>query len=157
LGKSQAIAGLYGQVSNPQSLLKFSLFRSLCREWWQREWLWKEGVGAHARQGDLIILGDVDEIPRPETLAALRACPFQAKHNCANLDGSFFYYSYSGYAGEWLAGPKVCLNGEKGLFQAVNKADIVPCLSSWRQRIWLMCPFSTDLFQEGPGVNTFCS
>ena len=54
-----------------------------------------------------MILGDVDEIPRPEVLRALRTCPFQAQHNCANLDGSFFYYSYSGYAGDWKAGPKV--------------------------------------------------
>ena len=57
--------------------------------------------------GDLVILGDVDEIPRPAVLRALRTCPFQARHNCANLDGSFFYYSYSGYAGDWKAGPKV--------------------------------------------------
>jgi hypothetical protein len=91
-------------------------------------------VGAHARWGDLIILGDVDEIPRPETLAALRACPFEGKHNCANLDGSFFYYSYSGYAGEWLAGPKVRLAG-KGVPHVHNMADVMPCPSSRRQRI----------------------
>ena len=57
--------------------------------------------------GDLVVLGDIDEIPRPEALRALRSCPFQARHNCANLDGAFFYYSYSGYAGDWKAGPKV--------------------------------------------------
>ena len=57
-------------------------------------------------EGDLVILGDVDEIPRPEALRALRSCPFRGRHNCANLDGSFFYYSYSGYAGDWKAGPK---------------------------------------------------
>lgn len=109
MGKPQAIVRLFGQGSIPHPFSGFHRFRTACREWWQRDWLWKEGVGAHARRGDLIILGDVDEIPRPETLAALRACPFEGKHNCANLDGSFFYYSYSGYAGEWLAGPKVRL------------------------------------------------
>ena len=94
-------------------------------------------MGAHARRGDLIILGDVDEIPRPETLAALRACPFEGKHNCANLDGSFFYYSYSGYAGEWLAGPKVRL-AVKGTPYVANMAEVMPCPSSGMHRILLM-------------------
>ena len=67
-------------------------------------------MSSQAMDGDLVILGDVDEIPRPEVLRALRTCPFQAHHNCANLDGSFFYYSYSGYAGDWKAGPKVSVS-----------------------------------------------
>ena len=66
-------------------------------------------MAAHAVSGDLIVLGDVDEIPRPEMLRALRTCPFEQRHNCANLDGSYFYYSYSGYAGDWKAGPKVII------------------------------------------------
>ena len=109
-------------------------------------------MGAHARRGDLIILGDVDEIPRPETLAALRACPFEGKHNCANLDGSFFYYSYSGYAGEWLAGPKVRL-AVKGIPHVGNMADVTPCPSSGRQRIVLMLlriPYSQISSMKAP-------
>ena len=85
----------------------------------------ERGRGDPCAAGDLIILGDVDEIPRPETLAALRACPFEGKHNCANLDGSFFYYSYSGYAGEWLAGPKVRLAVKVYLMQV---AWLILCL-----------------------------
>lgn len=80
-----------------------------CREWWQREQLWERGVAPRATPRDMVITGDLDEIPRPKTLRALRNCPITGRHNCASLEGSFFYYSYSGYAGDWKAGPKVWL------------------------------------------------
>ncbi len=60
-----------------------------------------------ARRGDLFILGDVDEIPRPAALSALRRCHFEAAHNCAAMESDMFYYSYSLYSGVWKAGPKV--------------------------------------------------
>lgn len=54
------------------------------------------------------MLSDVDEIPRPHAVRALRKCDFAAAgHNCAALEGVFFYYSYSQKAGEWKAAPKV--------------------------------------------------
>ncbi len=61
-----------------------------------------------AAPGDLIILGDVDEIPRPEALMALKRFGFEAVHNCAAMEADLFYYSYSLYSGVWKAGPKVC-------------------------------------------------
>ncbi|BDA47606.1 probable beta-1,4-mannosyl-glycoprotein 4-beta-N-acetylglucosaminyltransferase [Coccomyxa sp. Obi] len=76
------------------------------REWWQREQLFERGLG-EARRGDLFVLGDVDEIPRPAALRALRRCRFEAAHNCAAMESDMFYYSYSLYSGVWKAGPKV--------------------------------------------------
>lgn len=58
--------------------------------------------GKEARSKDLIITGDVDEIPRAAAVAALRRCAWvnQAdRHNCAALEGPFFYFSYTNYAG----------------------------------------------------------
>lgn len=82
------------------------------REWWQREQLFERGLqveGSEAQRGDLFIMGDVDEIPRPAALRALRHCDFDVRHNCATLESDMFYYSYSWYTGVWKAGPKVGL------------------------------------------------
>lgn len=78
-----------------------------CREWWQQEQLWERGVAPRANREDLVVLGKVDEIPRTDTLEALRGCQFEAKNDCAILEGSTFQYSYSGYAGPQPGGPKV--------------------------------------------------
>lgn len=64
-------------------------------------------AGSGARPGDLFIMGDVDEIPRPGALRALKQCSFDGLHNCAVMEADFFYYSYSLYSGVWRAGPKV--------------------------------------------------
>ena len=64
-------------------------------------------AGREARRGDLFIMGDVDEIPRPDALRALKQCGFDAQHNCAAMESDLFYYSYSLYSGVWNAGPKV--------------------------------------------------
>ncbi len=75
------------------------------REWDHREHLFKEGLhaeGREARHGDLIISGDVDEIPKAAAVAALRRCEWPRlpeHHYCAALEGSFFYFSYANYAG----------------------------------------------------------
>ncbi|KAL2255479.1 hypothetical protein VTK26DRAFT_3269 [Humicola hyalothermophila] len=51
--------------------------------------------GAQAPQlGDVIVVSDVDEIPRPETLALLRACAFPRR---LTLRSRFYYYSF-----QWL-------------------------------------------------------
>jgi hypothetical protein len=58
--------------------------------------------GREARNGDLIISGDLDEVPKPEAVAALRRCHWgrQAeRHNCASLESSMYYFSYANYAG----------------------------------------------------------
>ncbi len=75
------------------------------REWYHREMLFEKGLsvrGREARPGDLIISGDLDEIPRPAAVQALRSCEWVLQpgyHDCAVLEGSFFYYSFSWYAG----------------------------------------------------------
>jgi len=84
--------------------------------------------------GDLIVLGDVDEIPRPEILRALRTCPFEQRHNCANLDGSYFYYSYSGYAGDWKAGPKVNFSSMLTMSMSLTQSPA----SRWKDHIMLL-------------------
>ena len=58
--------------------------------------------GREAQFHDLIISGDVDEIPKAEAVAALRRCEWPKRpdhHNCAAMEGSFFYFSYANYAG----------------------------------------------------------
>lgn len=44
--------------------------------------------------GDVLLVSDVDEIPRPETLALLRACAFPRR---LTLRSRFYYYSF-----QWL-------------------------------------------------------
>ena len=106
--RSSPIVSLRCHIRN--ALLTWLL--GLCaREWWQRERLFELGLqeaGMEAAPGDLIILGDVDEIPRPEALMALKRFGFEAVHNCAAMEADLFYYSYSLYSGVWKAGPKVC-------------------------------------------------
>ncbi|CAL5225164.1 g7945 [Coccomyxa viridis] len=60
-------------------------------------------------------------MPCPEILRALSTCPFPARHNCANLDWSFFYYNYSGYAGDWKASPKVVAYEGDGTMGALDQ------------------------------------
>ncbi|KAL2146874.1 hypothetical protein VTI28DRAFT_1977 [Corynascus sepedonium] len=51
--------------------------------------------GRHAPQkGDVLVVSDVDEIPRPSTLRLLRACHFPRR---LTLYSRFYYYSY-----QWL-------------------------------------------------------
>ncbi|SMQ54319.1 unnamed protein product [Zymoseptoria tritici ST99CH_3D7] len=47
-----------------------------------------------AREGDVIIVSDVDEIPKPETLIALRNCDIPDR---VTLRSHFYYYSF-----QWL-------------------------------------------------------
>ncbi|KAJ9139165.1 Glycosyl transferase family 17 protein [Pleurostoma richardsiae] len=42
-------------------------------------------------EGDALVVADVDEIPRPEALAALRACDFPRR---TTLRSRFYYYSF---------------------------------------------------------------
>jgi beta-1,4-mannosyl-glycoprotein beta-1,4-N-acetylglucosaminyltransferase len=77
-----------------------------CREWYLREELFGRGFtfeGREISRGDLFIFGDVDEIPKPEAIRALRKCSWQVlpgKQDCAAMEGSFHYFSFSWYAGE---------------------------------------------------------
>ncbi|KHN96207.1 glycosyl transferase family 17 protein [Metarhizium album ARSEF 1941] len=42
-------------------------------------------------QGDVIVIADVDEIPRPETITTLRSCTFPPR---LTLQSKFYYYSF---------------------------------------------------------------
>lgn len=55
-------------------------------------------------QGDVIIVADVDEIIRPETIAILKACNFPPR---LNLRSDFYYYSFQlRHKGEQWAHPQ---------------------------------------------------
>ena len=63
-----------------------------------------------ARHGDIIISGDLDEVPKPEAVEALRRCGWARQpgcDNCAALEASMYYYSYSNYAGGIAKPPSV--------------------------------------------------
>ena len=56
--------------------------------------LTQEGLrqeGREARHGDIIISGDLDEVPKPEAVAALRRCEWARqpeRNNCVALEAS---------------------------------------------------------------------
>lgn len=52
------------------------------------------GGQKQADEGDVIILSDIDEIPKPETVQLLRSCHFPAR---LTLRSHFYYYSF-----QWL-------------------------------------------------------
>ncbi|CAK0788020.1 hypothetical protein CVIRNUC_011242 [Coccomyxa viridis] len=78
-----------------------------------REMLFEMGLkypGKEAQIGDLIMSGDLDEVPKAEPVRAVKHCVWEPKEGmdeCVALEGSYFYFSYSWYAGEWSAGPRV--------------------------------------------------
>ena len=52
------------------------------------------GTPQEAHRGDVLIISDVDEIPKPEALTVLRHCDFPAR---LTLRSDFYYYSF-----QWL-------------------------------------------------------
>ena len=52
------------------------------------------GTWQEAHEGDVVIVSDVDEIPKPETLVVLRKCAFPDR---LTLRSFFYYYSF-----QWL-------------------------------------------------------
>ena len=64
-------------------------------------------MAPRANRGDLVILGSVDMIPRADALEGLCGCQFDAKNDCAIMEGSTFQHSYSSYVGPQAGGPKV--------------------------------------------------
>ena len=63
-------------------------------------------------QGDVLIIGDVDEVPRPTTLTTLRNCAFPPR---VTLRSHFYYYSFQWlHRGEQWAHPQATFfNGFK--------------------------------------------
>lgn len=54
----------------------------------------KEGGPKSPKIGDVLVVSDLDEIPRPETLMLLRSCHFPRR---TNIRSRFYYYSW-----QWL-------------------------------------------------------
>jgi beta-1,4-mannosyl-glycoprotein beta-1,4-N-acetylglucosaminyltransferase len=81
-------------------------FESTPNAHWQRELYmrtvtFERGVNKLARVGDLIFHSDVDEIPRPWVMRALRSCNGYNAHK-VRLGMQFSYYAYSfQHANEW--------------------------------------------------------
>ena len=47
---------------------------------------------------------DLDEVPKAEPVRAIKNCVWEPKEGmdeCVALEGSYFYFSYSWYAGGW--------------------------------------------------------
>ena len=73
--------------------------------------------GKEARRGDIVIMSDVDEIPRSAVVVAMKKCP-EIRGRVVVLELGFFYYSYLNRAREpWSVpmalqypGPDVSLN-----------------------------------------------
>ncbi|CAL5225162.1 g7943 [Coccomyxa viridis] len=82
-------------------------------EWYHRETLFREGLhqpGKEVQTGDLVMSGDLDEIPKAEAVRALKHCEWEAKpgmDDCVALEGSISYFAYSWVAGARNAGPRV--------------------------------------------------
>ncbi|CAL5224980.1 g7757 [Coccomyxa viridis] len=82
-------------------------------EWYHRETLFREGLhqpGKEVQIGDLVMSGDLDEIPKAEAVRALKHCEWEPKpgmDDCVALEGSISYFAYSWVAGAWNAGPRV--------------------------------------------------
>ena len=52
------------------------------------------GTAREARKGDVLVISDIDEVPKPETLFVLRKCDFPDR---LTLRSHFYYYSF-----QWL-------------------------------------------------------
>ncbi|CAK0788021.1 hypothetical protein CVIRNUC_011243 [Coccomyxa viridis] len=97
---------------------------SFYRDWWQQEQLWERGVAPRANRGDLVILGKVDMIPRTDTLEGLCGCHFEAKNDCAIMEGSTFQYSYSSYTGPQAGGPKVLAYRQEETMKGMDQGGL---------------------------------
>ena len=56
---------------------------------------------------------DLDEVPKAEPVRAVKHCVWEPKEGmdeCVALEGSYFYFSYSWYAGEWPSHDKFARN-----------------------------------------------
>jgi beta-1,4-mannosyl-glycoprotein beta-1,4-N-acetylglucosaminyltransferase len=87
------------------------------REYFQRNGMYDQVFPAltgpqKPKNGDIILVSDVDEIPRPESLDTLRNCIFPAKVTLRSL---FYYYSFQWlHAGdEWPYPQATFYNGDK--------------------------------------------
>ncbi|KAK1080626.1 hypothetical protein LTR33_005383 [Friedmanniomyces endolithicus] len=78
------------------------------------------GTWREAHEGDVLIVSDVDEIPKPETLVVLRKCEFPDR---LTLRSDFYYYSFQWlHAGEKWAHPQVTTY--RGLTSTIPPKDL---------------------------------
>lgn len=100
---------IHMQVQVPSNCAQQHTF--LCEEY-QRDYLYKAFVDAQGEADDLVMLSDVDEMPRPEVLAALRRCDFEGNAARLGIDRLLrlwaAHYIYSAHClreGAWVWGP----------------------------------------------------
>ncbi|CAK7207151.1 hypothetical protein SEUCBS139899_009959 [Sporothrix eucalyptigena] len=81
----------------------------------------KKGIPVEAlpHQGDVLVVADVDEIPRPSTLRTLRLCEFPRR---LTLASQFYYYSFQfrHQGPEWAHPQATFYDGTSGTVLPVN-------------------------------------
>lgn len=112
-----------------------------CPDWFwicedqQREMLLEGFLRAGGRDDDVVIVSDVDEIPRPSTVAVLRACDFEAglpHQRLLRLHAAHFFYSLHCQRTDHLWGFIAAASGK--LARTFGAAQMRRPYSSMRQR-----------------------
>jgi beta-1,4-mannosyl-glycoprotein beta-1,4-N-acetylglucosaminyltransferase len=70
------------------------------------------GTDHEAHEGDVIVVADVDEIPKPETMTLLRYCDFPER---LTLRSHFYYYSF-----QWLHHGEQWAHPQATVYHGVN-------------------------------------
>ncbi|PIA89052.1 hypothetical protein CB0940_06779 [Cercospora beticola] len=90
-----------------------------------------------AKEGDVLIVGDVDEVPKPETIAVLRSCEIPDR---MTLRSHFYYYSFQWQrVGEQWAHPQATVF--HGLAKTLSPVDLRHGIGGQRSRIPLYSAF----------------
>ena len=90
-----------------------------------------------AKEGDVLIVGDVDEIPKPDTVAVLRSCDIPDR---MTLRSQFYYYSFQWrHFGKQWAHPQATVF--HGLAKTLSPVDLSHCIGGQRSRIPLYSAF----------------
>jgi beta-1,4-mannosyl-glycoprotein beta-1,4-N-acetylglucosaminyltransferase len=78
------------------------------------------GTDQEAQEGDVLIVGDIDEVPKPETLVVLRKCDIPDR---LTLRSHFYYYSFQWlHRGEQWAHPQATVY--HGLASTISPKDL---------------------------------
>lgn len=79
-----------------------------------------QGFARQPNYGDVLVVSDIDELPRPETMTLLRYCDFPKR---LTLRSQFFYYSFQWlHRGEQWAHPQATVF--RGLSNTISPKDL---------------------------------
>ncbi|KAK5165534.1 uncharacterized protein LTR77_009063 [Saxophila tyrrhenica] len=96
------------------------------------------GSAKQANDGDVIILSDIDEIPKPETVELLRHCDFPAR---LTLRSHFYYYSF-----QWLHHGEQWAHPQATIFRGLkNTISPVHLRNGEGGPSWSLLPFMRPL------------